>query len=206
MSCPECGLDYETMPAEEAIAAIRDFGRRYRAPMTRLLPGEDDTVLRTRPEPDTWSPLEYACHVRDVFGFYEVWIRQTLAGDRPELRGPSNEEAAISSMYSEADVMAAADGVETRAQALAATLERVPDDGWDRVGIRHGEERSVLATARRAVHEGNHHLLDIGRGLRAVRAAAKEAEADAADAREAEARRSGAAGPGDGAAEAGTGD
>ena len=191
MSCPECGLDYENMPVEEAVAVIRDFGRRYRAPLTRLLPGEDEAVLRARPAPDTWSALEYTCHVRDIFGFSEVWIRQTLADDRPELKGPTNDEAARTSMYSEADVMAAAEGVETRASALAATLERVPADGWDRVGIRDGEERSVIFTARRAVHEGNHHLLDIGRGLRAVRAAAKEAEADAADA-----RQSGAADPG----------
>jgi hypothetical protein len=45
----------------------------------------------------------------------------------------------------------------------------VPAGGWDRVGLRRGEERSVRFTARRAVHEGSHHLLDIGRGLRAVR-------------------------------------
>jgi hypothetical protein len=65
-----------------------------------------------------------------------------------------------------------AEGVEVRAEALAATLERVPDDGWDRIGIRRDEERSVLFTARRAVHEGSHHLLDIGRTLRAVRSGA----------------------------------
>ena len=169
MSCPECGLDYEEMPVADAIAAIRGFGRRYRAPLTRLLPGEDDTVLRQRPAPDVWSALEYAGHVRDVFGFYEVWVRQTLAEDRPELRGPDPDEAAREARYNEQDVDAVVEGVETRSQALAATLERVPDDGWDRVGVRRGEERSVLLTARRAVHEGSHHLLDIGRGLRAVR-------------------------------------
>ena len=177
MSCPECGLDYEDMPVEEAIAAIRAFGRRYRAPLTRLLPGEDEAVLRARPAPDTWSALEYACHVRDVFGFYELWVRQTLEQERPELQGPSPDEAARLARYNDADIAGAVDGVERRADALAATFERVPDDGWDRVGLRNGEERSVAFTARRAVHEGNHHLLDIGRGLRAVRAAAKQAAA-----------------------------
>ena len=66
-----------------------------------------------------------------------------------------------------------ADALAANAERLAATFEAVPDDGWDRVGIRRDEERSVLFTARRAVHEGNHHLLDIGRGLRAVREQAK---------------------------------
>jgi hypothetical protein len=172
MSCPECGLEYEEMPVADAIAAIRGFGRRYRAPLTRLLPGEDDTVLRQRPGPDVWSALEYAAHVRDVFGFYEAWIRQILASDRPELKGPDPDEMAREARYNEQDPGGVAEGVEVRAEALAATLERVPDDGWDRIGIRRDEERSVLFTARRAVHEGSHHLLDIGRTLRAVRSGA----------------------------------
>ncbi len=172
MSCPECGLDYEEMPVAEAIAAIRGLGRRYRAPLTRLLPGEDDAVLRQHPAPGAWSALEYAAHVRDVFGFYEVWIRQILASDRPELEGPEADEMAREARYNEQDPGGVAEGVEVRAEALAATLERVPDDGWARVGIRRGEERSVLFTARRAVHEGSHHLLDIGRTLRTVRSGA----------------------------------
>jgi hypothetical protein len=172
MSCPECGLEYEEMPVADAITAIRGFGRRYRAPLTRLLPGEDDNVLRQRPSPDVWSALEYAAHVRDVFGFYEVWVRQILASDRPELNGPEPDEMAREGRYNDQDPGGVAEGVEVRSEALAATLERVPDDGWDRVGIRRGEERSVIFTARRAVHEGSHHLLDIGRTLRAVRSGA----------------------------------
>ena len=61
------------------------------------------------------------------------------------------------------------DALAANAERLAATVESVPEGGWDRVGLRRDEERSVLVTARRAVHEGSHHLLDIGRGLRAVR-------------------------------------
>ena len=55
--------------------------------------------------------------------------------------------------------------------AWPTSLEAVPTEGWHEEGH---EERSVLATARRAVHEGNHHLLDIGRVLRAVREQSKD--------------------------------
>ncbi|HWC11953.1 MAG TPA: DinB family protein [Acidimicrobiales bacterium] len=169
MSCPECGLDYESMPVAEAVTAIRGLPRRYRAPLTRLLPGEDDSVLRARPEPDTWSALEYAAHVRDVLGWYEGWVRQVLAEDRPVLEGIDRDEAVVEYRYNEQDPTAVADELAARAEALAATLEAVPDDAWERTGVRRGEERSLAAHARRAVHEGSHHLLDIGRGLRAVR-------------------------------------
>ena len=175
MSCPECGLDYESMPLAEAIAAIRGLPRRYRAPLTRLLPGEDDSVLRARPSPETWSALEYAAHVRDVLGWYEGWVRQIQAEERPALEGIDSDEAAVAHRYNEQDPRAVADDLAARAEALAATLEAVPADAWERVGLRHGEERSVATHARRAVHEGSHHLLDIGRGLRAVRNQARAA-------------------------------
>ena len=169
MSCPECGLDYESMPVAEAAAAIRGFPRRYRAPLTRLLPGEDDSVLRARPAPDRWSALEYAAHVRDVLDWYDGWVRQILVEERPALEGIRPDEAVVEHHYNEQDPVAVADELAARAEALAATFEAVPDDAWDRVGLRGGEERSIALHARRAVHEGSHHLLDIGRGLRAVR-------------------------------------
>jgi hypothetical protein len=174
--CEECGFAYTDVDAADVPARIRAFARRYRAPLTRFLPGEDgDALVRTRPAPETWSALEYAAHVRDVFGNYERWVRQTLAEDRPALEGPGPDVLAAEGGYNKLDPGAVADELAANAERLAATLETVPDDGWDRVGIRFDEERSVIFSARRAVHEGNHHLLDIGRGLRAVREQSKPA-------------------------------
>ena len=86
------------------------------------------------------------------------------------------DEWAAAGRYNEDDPVAAVDALAANAEQLAVTFEGVPEDGWDRIGIRWGtDERSVLLHARRAVHEGNHHLLDIGRGLRAVREQARPA-------------------------------
>jgi len=172
--CEECGFDDSDLSPADAVAALRKFPRRYRAPLTRLLPGEDGSVLRRRPEASTWSALEYAAHMRDVFGTYTARVRRTLDEDRPTFDDePGPDEVAEARRYNEQDPAAVADELETSAELLASTLEAVPADGWDRVGVRHGEERSVLLTARRAVHEGNHHLLDVGRSLRAGRDAAR---------------------------------
>lgn len=168
--CDECGFDYEALAPADIPAAIRSFAKRYRAPLTRFLPGEDgDAVVRARPAPETWSALEYACHVRDVFANYARWIGETLAADRPVLDGPSPDELAATGRYNESDPVAVVDAVAANAERLADRVAAVPDDGWDRVGLRRGGERSVLLSGRRAVHEGSHHLLDIGRGLRTVR-------------------------------------
>ena len=176
MTCEECGFEYESLAPADVPAAVRAFARRYRAPLTRFLPGEDgDSLLRQRPEPTVWSALEYAAHVRDVFASYAGWIPQCLTEDRPVLEGPRPDDLAEQRRYNDDDPAVVADALAANAEQLAAVLEAVPDDGWDRVGLRRGEERSVLFTARRAVHEGSHHLLDIGRVMRAVREQRKAA-------------------------------
>ena len=168
--CAECGFDYDALDPADAPAAIRSFAKRYRAPLGRFLPGEDgDSLLRQRPSPEVWSALEYAAHVRDVFDNYHRWIGQILNNQRPVLEGPTPDDLAGERRYNEDDPAAVADALAANAERLAALVEAVPADGWDRVGLRRGEERSVRLHARRAVHEGSHHLLDIGRGMRAVR-------------------------------------
>lgn len=168
--CEACGFVDEAMDMTDAVAALRGLGRRYRAPLTRFLPGEDgDALLRERPEPAVWSALEYAAHVGEVFRNYDTWVRRSLVEDDPVVEAPTPDEAVEAGRCNEADPAEVAGAIATHAEALAATLEAVPEDAWHRVHVRRGQRRSVLFTARRAVHEGNHHLLDIGRGMRAVR-------------------------------------
>lgn len=168
--CEECGFDFEALAPAEVPAAVRSFAKRYRVPLTRFLRDEDgDALVRRRPGPEVWSALEYAAHVRDVFANYDRWIGQCLTEERPVMEGLGPDELAAVGRYNEQDPGAVAEALAVNAERLSATIEAVPADGWDRSGMRHGEERSVLLMARRAVHEGSHHLLDIGRGLRAVR-------------------------------------
>lgn len=168
--CEECGFDLERFAAADAATAIRAFGRRYRAPLTRFLPGEDgDSLVRQRPAPATWSALEYAAHLRDVFDWYDHRVARSLVEIDPSYDGPDPDEAAQAGRYNEADPIAVADALAANAERLATTLESVEGEQWERAHLRRGERRTVAFTAVRAVHEGNHHLLDIGRGMRAVR-------------------------------------
>lgn len=167
--CDECGFEYKSLQPGDAAVALRSFPKRYRAPLTRLLPGEDASLLRARPEPTVWSALEYAAHVRDVFDAYGERVQRTLVEDGPVFEAIAPDEMAAERRYNEQDPEVVAGELAASAEALAAILDGVPDDGWDRVGFARGDERSVLYTAQRAVHEGHHHLLDIGRVMRTVR-------------------------------------
>jgi hypothetical protein len=152
------------------VVALRSFPRRYRVPLTRGLPGEDlDEIVRRSPGPGVWSALEYAAHVGHLFRTFDDRVRCALAGadpDEPEVDWPAWVAAAAPGM----DRSAAADALDEAATGLAFTLDELNDDEWELTALT-GRGRPVPVTdlAAIAVHEGSHHLLDIGRVLRAAR-------------------------------------
>ena len=168
--CPECAFDPNGFGPAELPGAVAALGRRYHAPMTRFLPGEDASLLVARPLPGVWSALAYACHVRDVLALFHQRIRRMLTEDNPTLDWWDHEAAVELDGYDSDDPAAVAAAVGEHATALAGTLAAVTGDAWDRTGVRGASEVfTVLGAARYALHEGNHHLLDIGRVLRAAR-------------------------------------
>ena len=129
-------------------------------------------MLRRRPDEQTWSALEYACHVRDVFDTYGARVARILAEDEPVLDSMDRDERPVRDRYNEQDPAVVAEQVADRAAALAAAFESLAPEAWERTAIHPYPEpapRSLAWMARHVVHEGNHHLLDIGRVLRAAR-------------------------------------
>jgi hypothetical protein len=169
--CPECGFDFDACDPQETPTLIRAFPPRYRIPLERALPGEDlDTIVRARPSPTTWSALEYACHARDSFWLYDERVTTTMKEDRPSFPRMRRDALVVERDYNHEDPAAVLTGLEGATRALAVELEYVKDDAWTRRAYRDDLEMTVAWMARNAVHEGQHHLLDIGRALRAARA------------------------------------
>lgn len=169
--CEECGFDPASVDAAELPSAMRDLGRRYRIPMTRGLKGEDlGGLLRAHPIEGTWSALSYACHVRDVLRVFDERTARMLTEDAPDLGWWDHEASVLDDRYDEEEAEEVADAIAANAARYADDLAAVPDDAWARTGTRRsGEEFTVLTKAQYALHEANHHLLDIGRVLRAAR-------------------------------------
>lgn len=168
--CGECGFDPDGVTPETAADSVRAFARRYQAPLTRFLPDEDGTaVLRTRPENGGWSALEYAAHVADVFRLFARRVAQLQATDGASLEVIDHEAVVASGAYDELDPADVAADVASAAAALADALAGLTEVEWRHRGIRAGEPRTMVDLTRRAVHEGSHHLLDVGRALRAAR-------------------------------------
>jgi len=167
--CPECGFDGEAVA--DVAAEIDALGRKFAAPLTRYLPGEDGpALLRTRPEPGVWSPLEYACHVRDVLRLFEERTRAMVAEPGVAFGWWDHEAAVTDDAYNDEEPADVATAIADGTSRYAETLRGLSPSDWEATGERRGGEVfTVDSLARYGLHEAKHHQLDIGRGLRAAR-------------------------------------
>jgi hypothetical protein len=162
--CFECGFDYDAEDLATTPGRVKELAARHRAKLIDEAATETE-AWRQRPDPATWTALEYACHTRDCFGVYDWRIRKVLQEDRVALRAMHRDEAVTEFAYNQQDPLVVADEVERNAASLSALLSSIEGDQWERIGIREGEELSVAWMARNVVHEAHHHLLDIDRVL-----------------------------------------
>src|SRR2546426_162442 len=86
--------------------------------------------IRQRSSPWSWSALEYACHMRDVFALYSDRVRRVVAEDGPELHGMERDGLAIRDKYNEQDPAAVIDQLEANGNAFAAVLAGLSPADW----------------------------------------------------------------------------
>src|SRR5262249_58079451 len=79
--------------------------------------------VRTRPSPQVWSPLEYGCHVRDVFRLYDYRLGLMLTQDDPTYPNWDQDETAVRDRYGEQDPARVADELVEAAQGPADRLD-----------------------------------------------------------------------------------
>lgn len=169
-SCAECGFDPSELRPPDTAVAVRSFERRYRAPLTRGLPGEDlDVIVRQSPAPGVWSALEYTAHVRDVFRIFDERVRCAVTGHEPD-EMVVDWEGKVAAASPTLDRKEVADELADAATTLATTLAELTPDDWELSGrTGRGHRVPVRDLGFIVVHEGSHHLLDVGRALRAAR-------------------------------------
>jgi SAM-dependent methyltransferase len=136
--------------------------------------GTDDAAVR--PAPHLWSPLEYACHVRDVNRLFDERVRLMLAQDTPTFDNWDQDRTAVEQDYGSQDPAKVADEVGEAAEAVAATYESVADEAWQRTGTRSsGHSFTVDSLARYHLHDLVHHAHDVSHVTKRVTVASYEA-------------------------------
>ncbi|MFJ9694196.1 DinB family protein [Kitasatospora sp. NPDC101183] len=155
--CPDCGLNTPAVVREDVAGMIRANAEGWLA----VLGGEEEG-LRRRPQPSVWSPLEYACHVRDVYRLFLVRLNLMLDEDDPLFPNWDQDETAVAERYGEQDPRVVAGELAEAAQALAAAFEAVAGERWRRTGNRSdGARFTVESFSRYLIHDPVHHLVDV---------------------------------------------
>jgi len=153
--CPECGFD-------AASVDVHGSGALVRANATAWLHVLQRDGTRTRPRPDVWSPLEYACHVRDVYRLYDERLAMMLAQDDPAYPDWDQDAAAVADRYDEQDPEQVADELGTAGAGIAASFDRLGATAWGRTGRRSdGAVFTVDTFCRYFLHDVVHHLHDV---------------------------------------------
>lgn len=141
-------------------AAVGGMVRELAGAWAGVLGGGDG--VRVRRAAEVWSPLEYGCHVRDVFRIYDQRLALMLTEDDPLFPNWDQDDTAVAERYGEQDPATVARELQDAGTALAARFDQVRDEQWDRPGRRSDGAGFTVATfARYFVHDPAHHLWDV---------------------------------------------
>ena len=156
--CAGCGFEYELGNAPRAGLDILAGA----AELAEILRGAGDR--RSRPAPDTWSPVEYGCHVRDVLLVQRERVLVALIMDCPSVDPMNRDERAKYDGYAEQAPDRVARQLDEAAYLFANVLAHFAPTDWDRTMMYNYPalfERSLRWVAVHTVHEVRHHLLDV---------------------------------------------
>lgn len=154
--CGDCSFDASSFDAAGTGAALRDQAARWVA----VLSQNDVSV---RPKPGVWSPLEYACHVRDVFRKFDQRLALMLNEIDPAFENWDQDATAIEDRYDLQNAAVVSKELQEAGISLADRFDSVAGEQWSRKGFRSdGSAFTVESIAKYLMHDPVHHLWDVG--------------------------------------------
>ncbi|MGE3536002.1 MAG: DinB family protein [Candidatus Tectimicrobiota bacterium] len=170
--CDSCHYVYAEVSAHDVPTRLAAFGPRYRdllCPTTP--PAAWETLLRTRPAPEVWSALEYACHIRDVFLVQRDRLYVALVEDTPRFSPMYRDERVTLARYNAQDPATVVNQISTAAQLIAQAFAALDAAQLARPCIYNypaPAAHSLLWVGQHVIHEGEHHCRDIAAVLARV--------------------------------------
>lgn len=153
--CPDCGYDPAGIERDLLPNHISAAADEMRAALARPDAGR-------RRLADVWSPLEYACHVRDACRIFGERLRLMLEEQDPVFPNWDQDETARSERYWTQSPTVVADELTAAAQQVAQRFAGVGEDQWQRPGRRsNGSTFTVESLGRYMLHDLVHHVHDI---------------------------------------------
>jgi len=156
--CPECGFAAAEVEVDDIPLLLRENAAGWMPVLKRA-------DVAVRPDEHTWSALEYAAHVRDVFRIFTVRLGLMLGEEDPLFPNWDQDATADADRYNEQDPAVVADELVRAAASLADAFAAVPGADRTRTGRRSdGAAFTVTTLGRYLVHDPVHHLHDVAGG------------------------------------------
>ncbi len=153
--CPECSFDASTVTPSTVPGTIDSMLPRWRAVLRRPNVAE-------RPDDHTWSALEYACHVRDVFSLFDQRLNLMLDSEDARFDNWDQDLTAVDEDYANADPAVVSAELTAEGKQAAESFASVREPQWGRKGLRsNGSEFTVLTLSQYFLHDLMHHLHDV---------------------------------------------
>ncbi|HEV7525482.1 MAG TPA: DinB family protein [Acidimicrobiia bacterium] len=154
-TCSECGVDVTQFARTDIGRLIRENAAQWQ----HVLAGER---VRERPNDEMWSPLEYGCHIRDVYRIMLGRLDLMLAQDNPTFANWDQDATAAEDAYEAQDPAQVAHELAHAAAPIAERFDGLEPAQWARTGARSdGSRFTVESLGRYALHDVVHHLVDV---------------------------------------------
>ncbi|MDN6357917.1 MAG: DinB family protein [Yaniella sp.] len=151
--CTECG--FQPFPPNQMGDRLRSAAERWRPVLERA-------GATQRPEEQTWSPVEYACHVRDMITVLQQRVEAMLSQRNPDLEDLEGDAEAVRRGYWRADSQTVLAELTQNAQLTADLMDTVEGQQWELPGRRSdGFEFTIATLCLYIGHEMEHHLYDV---------------------------------------------
>jgi hypothetical protein len=163
--CDECGFNGGLIDMTEAAAMLRSLGDRWASVFTH-----SEELLRARPAPDTWCAIEYTQHTTYALGAIEWAAGEFVAGRSPDW---TQEPEDLAGQFEhdvhdckQSEIAPTLDALSSAAGSMAAFAANLTTAEQERrADYDVGFTINTAAVVRHALHDAEHHLLDIRRGI-----------------------------------------
>ena len=126
--CAACGFDAAEVDPTQTGTLLRANAQAWADVLDR-----PDDQLRSRPAPQVWSPLEYSCHVRDVYVLFGARLALMRREDGPQFENWNQDVTAIEQRYDLADPAEVRAALLDAGSALADAFENL---GQQAAGVK----------------------------------------------------------------------
>ena len=154
--CSTCGFRASEVAFDELPHLIRENAAYWGPVLARA-------DVAVRPNDHTWSPLEYAAHVRDVCRLFDERLSLILDQDDPLLANWDQDATAVSTRYDLQVPESVSRELAVAAASVSDAFAAVPVDARGRTARRSdGPSFTVVTLGAYFLHDIVHHRHDVG--------------------------------------------